>query len=49
LFSVEKSLQEQMRNAFWDIFEENLNKVPPVYNQAFCLIDEMKRVGVSSN
>ncbi|GFR76357.1 T-complex protein 11-like protein 1 [Elysia marginata] len=42
--SLEKQVSETMRRAFWDAFQEKIERDPPDYSMAFSLLEELKEV-----
>jgi len=43
-FRLEGRVAVMLKKAFWDIFEENISKPNPDFNQAFVVFMEMKKV-----
>ena len=42
--SLEKQVSETMKRAFWDAFQEKIERDPPDYSMAFSLLEELKEV-----
>ncbi|CAG7717199.1 unnamed protein product [Allacma fusca] len=45
--SMESRIQQQMKRAFWDLLEEQLNADSPNYSQALSIFEEMKTMLLS--
>ena len=42
--SLEKQVTETMKRAFWDAFQEKIERDPPDYSMAYSLLEELKEV-----
>jgi hypothetical protein len=41
---IHKLVRENMHQAFWDVFRENMEKQPPDHEHAFVLLNDLKEV-----